>query len=169
MKSTSFFIFLFLLSVTVLAQDLTSLQGKVIDQKGNPIELAHIRNMSNNTGVVSEKDGSYKLTIPENKNVLVQVSCIGYEAKSFTINAQKDTVSNYNIVLDVSVSDIGEVSVVGALSPESNLIKIEAKHIDLNPDVSGNLESLIKTMPGVSSNSELSSQYSVRGGNLIQN
>ncbi len=89
--------------------------------------------------------------------------------QSFNVNSKIDSISNYNIILEVSVSDIGEVSVVGELSPESNLIKIEAKYIALNPDISGNLESLIKTMPGVSSNSELSSQYSVRGGNFDEN
>ncbi|MCB2195297.1 MAG: TonB-dependent receptor [Bacteroidetes bacterium] len=169
MKFTSFLFLLILAAVHVFSQDITSLKGRVIDTNGNPVELAHIRNMSNNTGVVSANDGTYKLNIPANKNVLVQVSCIGYQAQSFTINSSKDTVENFNIILKLAVSDIGEVSVVGELSPESNLIKIEAKHIDLNPDISGNLESLIKTMPGVSSNSELSSQYSVRGGNYDEN
>jgi hypothetical protein len=125
--------------------------------------------MSNNTGVISDKDGGFYLKIPINKNVSIQVSCIGYAAKSFTVNSAIDQVSDYNIVLEISDYDIGEVSVVGELSPEGNLIKIEAKHIELNPDISGNLESLIKTMPGVSSNSELSSQYSVRGGNFDEN
>jgi len=148
---------------------MTSLKGRVIDQEGKVIELAHIRNMSNNTGVVSGKDGSYSLKIPSNKNVLVQVSCMGYKSQSFTVNSKLDSVSNYTIKLELAVSDIGEVAVVGELSPETNLIKIEAKHIELNPDISGNLESLIKTMPGVSSNTELSSQYSVRGGNYDEN
>ncbi len=169
MKFISFLIVLIIFAVNAVSQDITSLKGKVLDAAGNPVELAHIRNMSNNTGVVSAEDGTYKLTIPAGKNVLIQVSCIGYKAQSFTVNTANNNVENYNIILEVNVSDIGEVSVVGELSPESNLIKIEAKHIELNPDISGNLESLIKTMPGVSSNTELSSQYSVRGGNYDEN
>ena len=170
MKSVVGFIFLILFfAFTSMAQSVVSFEGKVFDVEGNPIESAHIRNMSNNTGVISGKDGSFYLKIPINKNVSIQVSCIGYIAKSFTVNSAIDQVSDYNIVLEISDYDIGEVSVVGELSPESNLIKIEAKHIELNPDISGNLESLIKTMPGVSSNSELSSQYSVRGGNFDEN
>jgi len=169
MKFTSVLFFLAFLPHFVFSQDVTSLRGKVLDEEGNPVELAHIRNMSNNTGVVSEKDGSYSLKIPAARKVLVQVSCIGYQAKSFRINSKTDTVTEFDIVLNYSVSDIGEVAVVGELSPESNLAKIEAKHFDLNPDVSGNLESLVKTMPGVSSNTELSSQYSVRGGNYDEN
>lgn len=151
------------------AQNVVSLSGKVLDNDGNTVESAHIRNMSNNTGVISERDGNYFLKIPSNKNALIQVSCIGYKAKSFTVNSSKDSITNYNIILEFNVSDIGEVSVIGELSPESNMMKIETKHIELNPDISGNLESLIKTLPGVSSNSELSSQYSVRGGNFDEN
>lgn len=151
------------------AQNVTSLEGRVVDSEGNPVEFAHIRNMSNNTGVISDKNGKYSLKIPEDKKVLVQVSCIGYSPKSFEIKSNIDSLHNFIIVLDMSVSDIDEVSVVGELSPESNLVKLEAKHLELNPDISGNLESLIKTMPGVSSNTELSSQYSVRGGNFDEN
>lgn len=163
----NFLIFYF--AISSVAQQISSLKGKVFDLEGNPVESAHIRNMLNNTGVISEKDGSYALKIPKEKQVLIQISCIGYKVQSFNVNSTTDSISDYNIFLEVLVSDIGEVSVVGELSPESNLIKIEAKHIALNPDISGNLESLIKTMPGVSSNSELSSQYSVRGGNFDEN
>ncbi|PLX15644.1 MAG: TonB-dependent receptor [Marinilabiliales bacterium] len=160
---------LFLLTFVGYSQEVTTLKGKVLNPEGDAVEFAHIRNMSNNTGVVSEKDGSYSLKIPKSRNVLVQVSCVGYKALSFNINSSIDSVSDYNIILDFEVSDIGEVSVVGELSPETNLVKIESKYIDLNPDISGNLESLIKTMPGVTSNTELSSQYSVRGGSYDEN
>ncbi len=170
MKSVvGFTILILFFAFPSMAQNVVSFEGKVIDVEGNSIESAHIRNMSNNTGVISDKDGHFYLKIPQNKNVSIQVSCIGYAAKSFTVNSKTDQVSNFNIILEISDYDIGEVSVTGELSPESNLIKIEAKHIELNPDISGNLESLIKTMPGVSSNSELSSQYSVRGGNFDEN
>lgn len=163
------YFFIFFFAITAVAQEVTTLKGFVLDKDGKAVVSAHIRNMSNNTGVISEKNGSYALKIPKDKNVLIQVSCIGYGSQSFTVNSKSDQISDYNIILEVSISDIGEVAIVGGLSPESNLIKIEAKHIALNPDISGNLESLIKTMPGVSSNSELSSQYSVRGGNFDEN
>jgi len=163
-------IFILIISTQLtVAQNIETLKGKVLNTEGEPIELAHIRNMSNNTGVASEKDGTYSIKIPKDKNVLIQVSCIGYKARSFTINSATDSISDFNIILEVSVSNIDEVSVVGELSPESNLVKIESKHIELNPDISGNLESLIKTLPGVSSHTELSSQYSVRGGNFDEN
>ncbi|MFP4024732.1 MAG: carboxypeptidase-like regulatory domain-containing protein [Thiohalospira sp.] len=148
---------------------MVNLTGKIIDTNGNPVSEAHIRNMSNNTGVISKDDGSYLIAIPAHRDVLIQVSCIGFETRELKINYEKDQLKKLDIELNILVSDIGEVSVVGETSPDNNLIKIETKHIQLNPDISGNLESVIKTMPGVSSNSELSSQYSVRGGNYDEN
>ncbi len=46
----------------------------------------------------------------------------------------------------------------------TNLQRIDPKGVTVIPSVTGTLESLIKTLPGVASTSELSSQYSVRGG-----
>jgi len=163
------FFILFISSWQINAQNLVELKGKVIDAEGNPVSDAHIRNISNNTGVISQKDGSYLLSIPAHRDVLIQVSCIGYETREFKINDQKEKVKKLDIVLNISVSNIEEVSVVGEGGAENNLIKIEKKDIQLNPDISGNLESIIKTLPGVSSNTELSSQYSVRGGNYDEN
>ncbi|MFO7828268.1 MAG: carboxypeptidase-like regulatory domain-containing protein [Bacteroidales bacterium] len=163
------FVIPLLFSLEIYAQNTVNLKGKVLDPDGKPLSEAHIRNMSNNTGVISQDDGSYVLAIPSSRDVLIQVSCIGFETREFKINYEKDNISKLDIKLNILVSDIDEVSVVGDMSPENNLIKIDKKHIQLNPDISGNLESIIKTMPGVSSNTELSSQYSVRGGNYDEN
>jgi len=168
LKDIIFFI-LMIYSLPVSAQNIVHINGKVLDSKGNPVSGAHIRNMSNNTGVISQENGSYQLVIPASRDVLIQISCIGYETREFKINYQKEKVKNLDIVLKISVSDIEEVSITGEGTPENNLTKIEKKDIRLNPDISGNLESVIKTLPGVSSNTELSSQYSVRGGNYDEN
>ena len=50
-----------------------------------------------------------------------------------------------------------------------NLVNLEPKLADRLPSIGGSVETLIKTLPGVSNNNELSSQYSVRGGNFDEN
>ncbi|NOR88091.1 MAG: TonB-dependent receptor plug domain-containing protein, partial [Bacteroidales bacterium] len=52
---------------------------------------------------------------------------------------------------------------------KSTLTRINPQSALVIPTVSGGIEALVKTMPGVSSNNELSSQYSVRGGNFDEN
>jgi hypothetical protein len=50
-----------------------------------------------------------------------------------------------------------------------SLTRLDPKQVSLLPTVGGGIETLIKTLPGVSSNNELSSQYNVRGGNFDEN
>ncbi len=51
LSAVYFLIFYF--AISSFAQEITSLRGKVLDIDGNPIESEHVRNMSNNTGVIS--------------------------------------------------------------------------------------------------------------------
>jgi hypothetical protein len=64
---------------------------------------------------------------------------------------------------------IEEVSVSGRRFDKSNITSIDPKYATLIPNASGAFEALLKTLPGVFSNNELSSQYSVRGGNFDEN
>lgn len=153
----------------VYGQQVVSLSGKILNSQGQGIELAHIQNTKLNTGVVSEKNGTYSIFISGTEKTTIHVSCVGFVTQEILIDPLTTNLTNYNIALQELISDIGEVSVIGEASPESNLIKIEAKNITIMPDLAGSIESLIKTMPGVSSHNELSSQYSVRGGNFDEN
>jgi hypothetical protein len=49
------------------------------------------------------------------------------------------------------------------------MLRLDPKDVNLAPSMAGGISSILKTLPGVSSNNELSSQYSVRGGNYDEN
>ncbi|MDR1667101.1 MAG: TonB-dependent receptor plug domain-containing protein [Bacteroidales bacterium] len=68
-----------------------------------------------------------------------------------------------------TVYHIPEVPVFGWQKKQGSMQRLEAKYLRQLPNPSGNVEALLKTLPGVSSNNELSSQYSVRGGNFDEN
>jgi hypothetical protein len=162
------FMLIFVVNICI-GQNIINLEGRVTNTSGQAVELAHIRNTQLNTGVVTDKNGNYLIAISANETTKIQISCVGYITKEISINPKNRFTNPLNIELQVFISDIGEVSVIGEISPESGLSKIEAKNIGLMPDLSGGIESLIKTMPGVATHSELSSQYSVRGGNFDEN
>ncbi|HAN19393.1 MAG: hypothetical protein A2X13_01845 [Bacteroidetes bacterium GWC2_33_15] len=164
-----FFIFINLFVLTSNAQDIVQLSGSIRDSLGHAVEYAHVKDISLNTGVVTDKNGNYSISITRGKETILQVSSVGYKTKEITIHPDKINTTGFNIILDVLITDIDEVSVFGAISSESNLVKIDAKNVGLLPDLSGGVESLIKTMPGVASNSELTSQYNVRGGSFDEN
>ncbi|KQS92373.1 TonB-dependent receptor plug domain-containing protein [Chryseobacterium sp. Leaf394] len=70
------------------------------------------------------------------------------------------------------VNDIEEVvfqkKAVGSTN-DLTTVKISARDAQNVASVSGGLEAIIKTLPSVNSNTELSSQYMVRGGNYDEN
>ncbi|WP_223607780.1 TonB-dependent siderophore receptor [Chryseobacterium sp. OSA05B] len=82
----------------------------------------------------------------------------------FSQNRKRDTADK--------VTDIEEVvfqkKVVGRTNDITN-VKISAKDAKNVASISGGIEGLLKTLPSVNSNTELSSQYMVRGGNYDEN
>lgn len=74
-----FFLLTLLLSVVcfmpVLAQDIT-VSGKVVDSSGTPIIGAAVKAQGEKTGVITDKDGNFKIVMPKGKNNLV-VSYLG--------------------------------------------------------------------------------------------
>ena len=65
--------------------------------------------------------------------------------------------------------NLEEVIVQDQLSRNQGMVRIDPKIISQNPNVSQNFEAILKQLPGVSTNNELSAQYSVRGGNFDEN
>ncbi len=154
-------------ATALLSQNIRQLQGVVKGSDGAPVPFANIRTQNDLYGTVSKEDGSFSLTIPRSEHLL-RITSIGYA--DFSIDL--DTIQNLQdikITMEVAYTDIGEVAVTSLYNQSTNLIKIEQRDIAVMPDITGNVESLIKTMPGVSTTSELSSQYNVRGGNFDEN
>lgn len=70
------------------------------------------------------------------------------------------------------VTDIEEVvfqKKVTGQTTDITTVKISAKDAQNVASISGGIEGIIKTLPSVNSNTELSSQYMVRGGNYDEN
>jgi len=153
-----------------VAQDLIVIRGVVKDTTGIPVENATITISNYNTGIYTNNHGLFSLSIPKDgKEHILSISVTGYERKAITI------VCNYNIdlgeiILSRKVTGLDEIT-VSARSKQSGagMISISPKDFSMMPSASGSFETVLKTLPGVSSNNELSSQYSVRGGNFDEN
>ena len=95
--------------------------------------------------------------------------CLGYnKAERIIPSAQADM--RLNVQMNYTSFDLGEVSVTAIRKQTTTMESLNADKIKLLPDPSGgSIESLVVTFAGVSSNNELSSQYSVRGGSYDEN
>ncbi|HLN73503.1 MAG TPA: TonB-dependent receptor [Prolixibacteraceae bacterium] len=147
-----------------------TLFGKVTDDTGKPLEVANISIKNSTIGTVANRNGEYLLRVPANKPVVIVYSMIGYQPVEKTITATTEQRMELNVGLHQVDQQIGEVRVMDQRRGRTNMERIDSKYITSITDVgTGGVEALIKTLPGVSTNNELSSQYSVRGGNFDEN
>lgn len=149
--------------------DKVSISGKVVDNEDKPIEFATVQIKGTAIGTNTDLQGKYSLYIAEKDTIDVVFSCIGFKTVSQRLIKPKgDITFNVRLLTDSQLLD--EVQVEGFRSNINGMQSFDANSFRLSPDISGgSVESVIATMPGVNSNNEMSSQYSVRGGTFDEN
>ena len=159
--------FTLLLSVLGYGQ---TISGLITDEENDILSAVNISVLGKSIGVISEDDGLYSLTIPANRSVVIGYSFIGYHIEKIRIPMlKKGQTYTLNIQLQSSSTLLDDVIVTDQKSRKKSFSRIKPKHVSVLPGNSGGIEAILKTLPGVSSANELSSQYSVRGGNFDEN
>ncbi|WP_373494475.1 SusC/RagA family TonB-linked outer membrane protein, partial [Aquiflexum sp.] len=79
----------------------------VVDENGEPLPGATVTVAGTTTGTVTDLDGNYSLTVPENS--VIVFSFIGYETQRISL----DNRSLLNVVMTPDMSSLDEVVVVG--------------------------------------------------------
>lgn len=151
------------------SQTFAKIYGKVTDERNNAIEMANIAVSGYPGGVTSGKDGAYELRVPAMKPLIIIYSFVGYESDTLHITLDANINFRANKVLKQTAMLLPYLVVEDKALRNTNLSRIDPHTAAMIPSASAGIESLVKTMPGVVSNNELSSQYSVRGGNYDEN
>lgn len=144
-------------------------KGKIVDEKDRPLELVNVSILGLPGGTVSDSRGNYEFNIPSDTAVVVVYSFVGYQRQEFSLQLSTNEVRIINPVMAESAEMLPDIIIQDERIRSTNLQRIDPKEVTVIPSVTGSIESLIKTLPGVASTSELSSQYSVRGGNFDEN
>ena len=165
------FIALLLLSMTAVAQQLPTgtVYGKVLDEQGHPIEMANVVVPDLLIGYTTNSRGYYELSLLSDSTWTIHFSFIGYEQKHATVRLRKGEKRKLDMVLHSTATVLPDAVISNRGTEASSLTRLNAKQATLLPSMGGGVETLIKTLPGVVSNNELSSQYRVRGGNFDEN
>ena len=164
-------LFLFLLSVTTRAQHLptATVYGKVTDEKGHPLELVNVVVPDLLIGVTTNTRGYYELSLLSDTTLTIHFSFVGYEQKEVMVNLKHGEKKKLDVTLKSPSINLPDVVISDRPTEASSLTRLDAKQATLLPTMGGGVETLIKTLPGVVSNNEMSSQYRVRGGNFDEN
>ncbi len=143
-------------------------EGIILDKNNRPVENVNIACLDNNTQ--SNEKGFYKLSIPANQEVEIKFSHISLKRSSLKISLKTNEVYLFNMYMDDQREQMGEVIINTKNKREvQGIITFDAKDIKFIPGANAGIENVLKTLPGVNSNNELSTQYEVRGGNYDEN
>ncbi|MCF8366613.1 MAG: TonB-dependent receptor [Bacteroidales bacterium] len=144
-------------------------KGKIIDERSRTLELVNVSIMGKPGGTASDRKGNYETKVPAGEDITLVFSFVGFENQEFELNLTPGEIKIINPVMAESAEMLPDIVIQDERIRNTNLQRIDPKEVAIIPTITGTVESLIKTLPGVSSNNELSSQYSVRGGNFDEN
>ncbi len=157
-----------LVTVTASAQTFT-LHGRVTDENNDPIEFASVSCLKQGKMTMTSLKGEYSMQLHSADSVVIKFSMIGYKAKTRVLRRPRGK-QTLQIVLHSDENQLGEVTVTGKKIETGQMEDISKDHLKSLPSASGNaVEELIQSQAGVSTHSELSSQYNVRGGSFDEN
>lgn len=143
--------------------------GVIISDDKPPKPIADVQILVNGvfTGVLSNKSGWFEIEIPANTQVQLIFTYVGIHSKLNIEPLEKGKKKKVEIILPAKVLD--GVDIKESKRPSGNIIKLNPKIATQIPGVGSGVESIVKTLPGVASGNELSSQYNVRGGSYDEN
>lgn len=149
---------------------MATLNGAVT-QLSEPLQGAFVVIKSKGLGTTTDASGKFTLKVPAETDLLVEISYLGMATRKFEIRLKPKEVRQLNTDLEEKTKEEKEVEIVGKRErrEQVSLITLDPKIAKLMPSPFGDFNKVLATLPGVVSNNELSSTYSVRGGNYNEN
>lgn len=159
---------LFFLFATFAFSQKATIKGIVLDAENQPVVGANVT--YGNTGTITDLYGFYILVIPAEKDVVITFSHVSHKMVRVTVNLMANQDYELNPVLKTSIEQISEVVISGRENKRvEGVTTISPEVIRKMVGANAGVENLLKSLPGVNSNDELSTQYAVRGGNYDEN
>lgn len=169
MKASYLLLFIGLLIWSDLFPQTAVLEGVILNELQEPVENANLFT-DEGYGARSNKNGFYRLVLPSGKEINISLTHLSYGKITFTVLLSPGETLEFNPVLKAGSEQIEEIIISSEKLENVRGIKVLQPETVRNiPGANAGVENLLKTLPGVSSNNELSTQYSVRGGNYDEN
>ncbi|MBU0765715.1 MAG: TonB-dependent receptor, partial [Bacteroidetes bacterium] len=158
-----------LVSRLALCQQYATLNGIISDETGKPVELVNI-SVPGISGTTTNTKGFYEFKVPAAKRITVIFSHLEYQTDTLYITLKSGEHRRLNRQLKQRTNILRPVEITVDMKEEIGMERIPAQTVKIMPTISEGIESLLTGQIGVSKRGgELSSQYSVRGGNFDEN
>jgi len=160
---------LLLLTGSSFAQNTATVVGKITDNENEPIEDVSISILgSSQSSTFTNAKGEFSYTIPSNIDVTLVYYHLNYSLTQRTVKlgtGEKMDISKRLTSKELTIGVV-EITSENRFKDLTSLDPINVTHI---PTASQDFNAILFTLPGVSNRNELSSSYSVRGGNFDEN
>lgn len=165
-KSLSFLIVL-LVGFQVFAQT-ARIKGVILDESNQPVPGVNVT--ANGQTTSSNENGYYSLEVPARQKITVGFSHTTLKGVTAVLELKTNEDFEFNPVMSINSEQIGEITIsAGRRKRVEGITVIEPGVIRKIPGANAGVENILKSLPGVYSNNELSTQYAVRGGNYDEN
>lgn len=157
---------------TVHAQNMAWIEGVVLNNKGLAVEGAGVQ-VSGINPVYTSSNGKFIIKVPAGKKLIISVSSMGFHGVTKSVPALKPGErKKMDFVLEKMDYIIDTTTIVGTIDRPNEtplgMSYMEPKTFEALPTIGSGIEQMLPFL-GAQSNSELGSQYSVRGGNFDEN
>ena len=168
MKRFFFKSILFFLFPIIAFSQTATVKGIILDQNQLPISDVNVK--AGNDGTTSNANGFYLLKIPANVDVTIEFTHLSHKRVVITVNLKNGQDYEFNPVMDENIEQITTVVIKGnQRKAVEGVASISPEIIRTIKGAQPGVENILKTLPGVNISNELSTQYSVRGGNFDEN
>ena len=151
-----------------VAQPLVRISGIVYNEEKLPLSQVTVIVLGQGQSTVTDEFGVYTI-YSKSRIFSIKYSLLGYQPQTLKFNERSGARITQQVNLVANINELDQVNITNKQNQLSNTTTINITDIASMPLVSGNFETMLKTLPGVSTNNELSAQYSVRGGNFDEN
>lgn len=157
----------FLVGFTAYSQT-AKIQGVILDENSVPVSEVNVTAGINSTK--TDATGFYMISVPANQKIDIVFTHVTLKKNTATVELKPYEIFELNIVMNDKAESLGTVTVTADRRKRiEGLVTLEPATIRRIPGANAGVENLLKSLPGVSSNNELSTAYSVRGGNYDEN
>ena len=160
-------IFILVFSISTHAQFVIS--GQVTDSLGNTLEGVSVRILQTSSGAITNSKGTFSITLNQAGRYTFEFTHLGYNMAKKEVLVNKDSTI-VNTILSASVKILEGVNIeTEAEGNAVNSVTIKSTSLENLSAPFNDITNALVSLPSVVSNNELSSSYSVRGGNYDEN
>ena len=123
------------------------IHGRIVNQKGEPLQNVSVLIAGTKIGTTTNSDGRFALTAPNEKNIVLEISSVGYQTKKVSVGKQTEI----NVVLETDVAGLSDIVVVGYGTQKKSDLTGAVSQVNFND---------IKNLPLVSVEQALQGQVS---------